>query len=287
MEPESSAYSWLFSGNRDDKPLYIRQSLALAMEMRVDFHMDFFYDNHVIYQHKGICTQLEADHLKIYLRGEFNRLPPQGMEVHVYLSLRIEHKTLPCDFVAAVIGVVRENRDTFLLLSLPADMGHNQRRYNVRIPVAKKDIAHFRVWYGKPAGNSGHADDARRKVQWMPVPDEEVDVLDISAGGMHIGIAVTSSVLDSLARRELLLVNGEFDVKGKNLPPLAMVGPIVRLMREEKHAWARLGLQFRRWAMVRKGELNWLPLGEQDGIAPLGAWVFQVILSRYKSERES
>jgi hypothetical protein len=285
MESSPSAYSWLFAGNLENKPLYIRQSLALAMEMRVDFHMDFFHDNHVIYQHKGMCIQVEADQIKIYLRGDFNRLPPQGMEVHVYFSLHIERKTLPCDFSAKVISVVTENRDTFLVLTLPGDMGHNQRRYNVRIPISKQDIANFRVWYGKPSGVPGAVDDARRKIQWLPVPAEEVDVLDISAGGMHLGVAVTSPTLEFLARQELLLLNGEFDVKGKNLPPLAMVGPIVRLMRED--AWARLGVQFRRWAMVRKGDLNWLPLGEQDGIAPLGSWVFQVILSRYKSERES
>jgi hypothetical protein len=167
------------------------------------------------------------------------------------------------------------------------DMGHNQRRYNVRIPVSKRDIGNFRMWYGKLAGSPGDLHDPQRKMQWLPIPHEEVEIMDISAGGMHLGIASASSTLESLARRELLLLNGEFDVKGKNLPPLAIVGSIIRLLREDNHAWARLGVQFRRWAMVRKGELNWLPLGEQDGIAPLGSWVFQNILSRYNSERES
>ena len=287
MEPSPSSYDWLFAGTGDNKPLYIRQSLTLAMEMRADFHMDFFHDKRLIYQYKGLCSQLEDGQIIIYLRSDFERLPLQGMEVHVYFSLRIGHKILPCDFLTQVTEVVAKKRETFLHLAVPQDMGHNQRRYNVRIPVTKRDIGNFRVWYAQPFGSSGSADIASKKVQWIAIPDEEVDVLDVSAGGMHIGVAANSSALSFLARRELLLINGEFDIKGKILPPLAMVGPIVRLLREESHAWARLGVQFRRWAMVRRGELNWLPLGEQDGIAPLGSWVFQGILSRYKSERES
>ena len=268
----ASSYAWLLAGDQNN-PLYIQQSLMLAAQLRLDFHLDFSVSKHVVYQYRGLCEQFDANGLKIWLRGEVERMPSVGMEVHAYFSLCIERKTLPCDFTAKVISTSPEGSEKYIVISLPADMGHNQRRHNVRVAVGKGDISNFRLWYGKTVGT--------HQVEWMPFADNQIDVLDISAGGMHLAVGIASPLLPQLARQELLLVNGEFEIKGRDNPPLAMVGPIVRLLREEDTR-ARLGMQFRRWAKVRKGDLRWLTLGEQEGIAPLGSWVFQNILTRYK-----
>jgi hypothetical protein len=282
MSTETSPYAWLFSGKQDDMPHYIRQSLALARELRADFHLDFFLHNRVLFQKTGACAEVRQDSIKVYLRGDNENLPTVGMKVSVYFSLRIDRKTLPCDFVSEVMGSEREGKDSFLLLRIPTDMGHNQRRYNVRIPVTKEDIGNFRVWYGKPEVGEDEAHNA--KVQWVPFQPDHLDILDISAGGAHIGVTTSSPLLPLLSKGEMLLISGEFSLKGKSVS-LAMVGPIVRLVKDGKMPWARIGVHYRRWAQVKQGGLNWLPLNTQEGIAPLASWVFQTMLERYRVEK--
>lgn len=284
MSPKETNSPWRFSGKRDEKSGLIRDSISMAIEMRTDFHMDFFLDNRVVFQMKGACTNLGPDSMKVYLRGEVTRAPVPGMKVHVYFSLRVDRKTMPCDFNAEIINMEREGADQFLRLTIPDEMGHNQRRFNVRIPVSKSEIRNFRMWYGKP---SAAPDGARSsQVEWLPVLDEHFDIIDISAGGMHVGMTSASPILPFLSKNELILSTGEFEVKGKPVSTLSMVGMIIRIERDERLPWTRIGVNFRRWAVVRQGTLNWLPLTQQEGISPLGSWVFQTMLTRYKIERE-
>lgn len=291
MSPKAFPLARLFFGKTDEKAQSIRQNLMLALETRADFNMDFFLHDRLLYQLKGACVEVRADAVKVYLRGGNHQLPPPGMRVHVYFVLRLERKSVPFDFLSEVRFTEREGGDAFLWLPMPEDMGHNQRRYNVRVPVRKEEIEGFQVWYGKPAAEVqvevvGPDAPAAQKIQWVPVPLEHTELLDLSAGGAQIGLAPTAPVYPLISPREMLLTRGTFELKDKPPQHLAMVGTVVRVHRSDDLPWAQLGVSFRRWGAMMGDRFVWRNLGDQEGISPLGAWVFQLILNRRKMERD-
>lgn len=290
MSPKAFPLARLFFGKTDEKAQSVRQNLTLALETRADFNMDFFLHDRLLYQLKGACVEVRTDAIKIYLRGGNQQLPPQGMRVHVYFVLRLNRKSVPFDFLSEVRFAEREGGDAFLWLPMPEDMGHNQRRYNVRVPVRKEEIQDFQIWYGKPVAIQEKVvgPDAliSNKIQWLSVPLEHTELLDLSAGGAQIGLAPSAPVYPLISTREMLLTRGTFELKDKPPQHLAMVGTVVRVNRSDDLPWAQLGVSFRRWGAMAGGRFVWRNLGEQEGISPLGAWVFQLILNRRRMERE-
>lgn len=288
MSSKGLPFARLFFRKTNEKAQAVRQTLALAIETRTDFNMDFFVHKRLAYQFKGACVEARSDAVKVYMRGSHEHLPPAGMEVHVYFSLRIDRKSVPFDFAARVLSTEREGRDAFLWLNAPEELGHNQRRYNVRVPVSKEEIRDFQVWYGKPLVKTGeeNAEGGGPRVRWVPISLEHTELLDVSAGGLQLVVAPEASVYPYLSPREVLLAKGTFELRDKNPQQLAMVGAVVRMDKGEDRPLASLGVSFKRWATLVDGRFVWRHLAEQEGISPLAAWVFQLILNRRRLERE-
>lgn len=278
----------LFFRKTDEKARAVRQTLTLAIETRADFNMDFFVHKRLAYQLKGACVETRADALKIYLRGGIEQPPAVGMELHVYFSLRIDRKSVPFDFSARVLSTEREGRDFFLWLNAPEELGHNQRRYNVRVPVSKEDIHDFQVWYGKPVAvpETAGAGAEGTRVDWVPIAYQHAELLDLSAGGLQLVVAPDASVYPYLSPREVLLAKGTFALRDKGPQHLALVGSVVRMNKDKDATWANLGISFKRWGSAVDGRFVWRRLGEQEGVSPLASWVFQLILNRRRLDLE-
>lgn len=275
----------LFFRKTDEKALAVRQMLSLAVETRACFNMDFFVENRQTYQLKGTCVGVRSDALKVYLRDS-DRLPSVGMEVHVYFLLRLDRRSVPFDFSARVLSSERRGGDFFLWLNTPEELGHNQRRYNVRVTASKEDIRDFRVWYGKPVA-AAEADGAEGpRLRWMPISLQHAELIDVSAGGLQLLVARDSPVYPHLAPREVLLVRGTFELRGNSPQQLIMVGSIVRMTKNEDTTWASLAISFKHWGNMVDGHFVWRHLGEQEGINPLAAWVLQLILNRRRLPHE-
>lgn len=273
----------LFFRKPDLKKEEVRKSLSIAQEARVSFNLDFFLNKRLVMQMKGFCTDLRADSIRLYLRGEKNYLPPAGMQVHAYFTLREGRKSLPHDFLCELIRTEKVGDDIFLLLSMPTEMGHNQRRNNVRIPITKDDVPGFRLWFGKPVLSQDG--DGTVKLDWCPFALEHVDVFDISAGGVMLSVDPVSPLHPMLSMREMMLVGGDFGTKGA-CQQLLLAGSVVRVKPNEQLLPTVVGLRFKRWALRRDGKFHWMHLAAEDGVAPLGAWVFHVILSRGRRNQE-
>ncbi len=283
MSSKATSFARLFFRKTDENAQAVRQILSLAIETRADFNMDFFVHNRLVYQLKGACVEVRPDALKVYLRGGVEHLPPVGMEVHVYFSSRVERKSVPFDFLTRVVSAERKGGDSFLWLNLPEKLGHNQRRYNVRVSASKEDIRDFRVWYGKPVVDA-EAGDVR--LRWVPISLQHVELLDISAGGLQLLVARGSPVYPHLAPREVLLVRGTFELRGRSPQQLIMVGSVVRMSKSEDASRAGLAISFKRWGKMVGGHFVWRDLGRQEGINPLADWVFQLIFNRRRLARE-
>lgn len=288
MASKVTPFARLFFRKTDEKARAVRQTLDLAIEARADFNMDFFIHKRLAYQLKGACVETRPDALKVYLRGCMDHLPPAGMELHVYFSLRVDRKAMPFDFPARVLSTEREGRDSFLWLNVPGELGHNQRRYNVRVPVSKEDVRDFQVWYGKPVAGSGSGSAGAEgpKMRWIPIDHSHTELMDLSAGGIQLVVAPDAAVYPLLSPREVLLAKGTFELRDKNVQQLAMVGSVVRMYKSEDAAWASLGISFKRWGSVVDGRFVWRTLGEQEGVSPLASWVFQRILNRRRLDVE-
>lgn len=294
MSPKVFPLARLFFGKTDEQAQVVRQNLNLALETRADFNMDFFLHNRLLYQLKGTCVEVRSDAIKVYLRGGNSQPPPPGLQVHVYFALRVNCQAMPFDFLTEIRSTEREGGDTFLWLAMPEELGHNQRRYNVRVPVCKEDIQDFQLWYGKPPRTSADQPAGPEprpastpKVEWVPVPLEHAELLDLSAGGAQIGLARSAPVYSLVSSREMLLTRGIFELKDKPPQHLAMMGTVVRVHKPEERPWVQLGVCFRRWGSQTGDRFVWRNLGEQEGVSPLGAWVFQQILNRRRLEREA
>ncbi|MCH5276566.1 MAG: hypothetical protein J1E80_01900 [Desulfovibrionaceae bacterium] len=259
------------------------QTLQLAREARVDLYMDFFQQGQLTLQLKGPCVEAGAEGIRIYLRGDTEKVPDEGMDVHVYFFLRVDRQREPFDFLARVLSVERELGQCFLLLSLPETLGHSQRRKNVRVSVSEKDIGDFHVWYCNaeaPAEGSG-----KTLLPWKPVSFEEAHLLDMSAGGLKLQLKASSVFYDSLSPRSLVLARGTFDLEEAGPQQLNMIGSVVRVITmDENKKLASLGVAFKRWAHPEDGHLVWRQLSPEHGVNPLGTWVVQVLLDRRRNE---
>ena len=120
----------------------------------------------------------------------------------------------------------------------------------------------------------------------MPISPKHVEIMDLSAGGIQLGLSPSAPVYSLLSPKEVLLVRGTFDLRDKSSQHLAMMGTVVRMIPPENHVWASLGIRFRRWGALSDGRFVWRNLNVQEGVAPLGKWVFQLILARHRLERE-
>ncbi len=273
----SSEYAWLFACPQDDKCGYIRRTLELAADLRADVHMDFFANQRFLFQMRGACVAVKPDSLRIYLRGGVEQLPAKSLRVHAYFILHVEQRELPCDFEADILDAAWEGKDPYLSLAMPGAMGHNQRRCNVRIPVCWQDVPGLRLWRAKK--ESGDVKD------WEPLPLEELELRDISAGGVQVSLASKSPLLPDLLHSEIMLTDGDFAIRGKSAPALNITGAIVRKSGEPAEPKTVLGIRFQSWAQTRGEALVWRSLRAEEGIPPLGAWVFQVILERSRGAK--
>lgn len=278
----------LFSHKMDDAADQARaqavvQTLQLARDARVDFYMDFFQQGQLALQLKGPCVEAGAEGIRIYLRGDAEKVPSEGMDAHVYFFLRVEHQREPFDFLTHVVKVERELGHCFLLLNLPESWGHSQRRKNVRVSVSEKDIYDFHVWYCNaeaPAEGSG-----KTLLPWKPVSFEEAHLLDMSAGGLKLQLKANSVFYDSLSPRTIVLARGTFDLEETGSQQLNMIGSVVRILTtDENKKLASLGIAFKRWGYPEEGHLIWRQLSPEHGVNPLGAWVVQVLLDRRRKE---
>jgi c-di-GMP-binding flagellar brake protein YcgR len=277
-----SLSSFPIAGSPKEKKRYIREMLTFAKDSRAHIFMDFSMHNKVLFQLKGSCQEVEDDRMFIYLREEIEELPLAGMQVNVYFSLRSNRKPMPFNFTTTLLDTEQHNRDVFLVLDMPESMAHQQRRYNVRINVQKEDIDNFKIWFGTPgkasAGESG-------KTHWTPMNPDHVEIYDISAGGMQIGISKESPIHPLLSRQSTFLISGTFFVKGKEASPLVMASNTVRLQHDSDLPFTVLGVSYQQWAKVSNEGLQWVNMTTQDGIAPLASWVFQAIMDRFKVDR--
>lgn len=273
----------LFFRKPDIKKEEVRKSLSTAQEARVSFNLDFFLNKRLVMQMKGLCTELRSDSIRLYLRGEKSYIPPAGLQVHAYFTLRDGRRNIPHDFLCELIRTEKVGDEVFLLLSMPLDMGHNQRRNNVRIPMTKEDVPAFRLWFGKPI--TAPEGDGTIKLDWLPFEAEHVDMYDISAGGAMLAIDHASPLHAMITMREMILLGGDFGTKGVS-HQLLLAGSVVRIKPDERKRPTLVGLRFKRWALRRDGKFHWMHLAPEDGVPPLGAWVFHIILSRGKHTSE-
>lgn len=267
---------------------YIRQCLSLANDLQVRLYVNFtppLADARVSLF--AVCVGMDEQSFSLYLLGDVSDLPPVGKEVEVFFILRQGKRGVPCLFPTRVYKVNGSPEGHNLILKYPKYISHNQRRYTVRVPVEKDRIPGFSIWHGtvmgsvRPSGGPALA--------WTKLPYDKIDLVDLSAGGMRLRILAGCANYHQLQPKELLLVKGDFALPGKKSLPLLILGRILRQADAADGNGKMLAIRFQKEFQLDNNAPVWQPINEQDGVADIRPWVFNLLaeISRLRKEKEA
>lgn len=271
---------------REDQQNVI-ELLQIAMTTNSFFDMTIADQDVRVKDCRCQCVAVDPENITMQF-GEENPVTLwTGKQASFFFRL-VTHNTVRFfDFVSTLQHVKKNGMFFQVTLPLPIVLNNQQRRVFVRFEPAEFTLPKLGVWFGKPVTSPPVADSqtalehveadkhATRTLHWHSLPDNQVRVKDVSAGGIQLLLASSNPLWDNLEKGHMFLVETTLTESAYKSPiTIVMAGSVTRILPTSRVGICGAGIKFQRWAQViGNKKTEWIPLRNLEGIPPLTAWI--------------
>ncbi len=246
-----------------------------AIEDHVDINLMIFMDMCQFSSFRAPCVMIKNRHfvMRVPLQTVKEKQIIWGADVNGYFSLRLDDKET-IHFKSKLVRIYNAPPDSlFLVMPLPKQLDHSQRRNSRRVDIGQDDADNFGVWYGSLEG--GNENELPQQI-WRPFNESGCFLGELSASGMRLDFSADNPLMRLLTIDTPVLLKGNF---GSATRPqsIFILGAVVRKMpRKDKEGLMSVGCHFTSWRKINGIENeSWFKADEMEGIAIVSQWLMR------------
>lgn len=192
-------------------------------------------------------------------------------------------------FKSSITDIRRSDKLEYIVVAIPEQLKREQRRQHLRLDPLPEDIPQVSIW-PETLGNLDQPPQGPAMLSFMlGSPGNQIQVLDISAGGMFF--EVRSTVLseashDLLEKGKRLFIQLTLrDPDTQFFQHFMTVAQVRKAFPDHQSGTLRIGVSFSTYRPLigPEEEIPWIPL-KGEGIEEIEDWVFKRHLQLYREK---